>query len=617
MKAKVLFLCFQFLFFASPLFAREDKSDDRARNKEVMKLLKEEEKILEKRVKRERTAIFLWQLMKVKMEKYRFTHKKENKRFISAPIKVIKKRGKKWFFRQSHALYKEIRRLGLEITKRWPRFKSNEEVYYALAINTLNHNDPKIIKKELGHFLNKVLRITSSETPLFYDSLVKLSEHYYNQKNYKKAVSSYRRLLKSKRIKKDQWATKHFFNLSWCYLETGHPNKGLKMLMKSLSLGKKKIAKGEAYIDYSKQIFESLPLFFVRSNKIKSGISFFKKNQKDSRASILKMAAYSRDVGKEKETVALYNSALQESKKRKDRDKVIFIMIEKMDFFSENKNYKSFSTTVSDLVKEHTQKKLKDKDRQVVIDKIKRFVGARQDILKRSEETKKKISPIILFYFDKLKVLDPDQFSYYSFHQGEALFGDRRYEKAIPYYYKGIESFKKKKNKDQKGHELAKKTFESIFASLERMKIKKAKKMALSLQTYRSYLSLYPVSKQSPAVYQRLFNLYFKKKDTEKAKSILALYHKNYKNHEKEQRFMFTQLFDAAASKKDLKAMAFWIHKMKVGYLNFGSDSLKKAYGVMSEIVFKSALDEKNLEISTKHHEKIFFNQRVSRSYSI
>ena len=43
-----------------------------------------------------------------------------------------------------------------------------------------------------------------------------LAEHHYNNKDYKKAVKFYTPVIENQ---KDDWHTKHLFNLSWCYIK--------------------------------------------------------------------------------------------------------------------------------------------------------------------------------------------------------------------------------------------------------------------------------------------------------------------------------------------------------------------------------------------------------------
>ena len=162
MKVYIIFL--SLLIFSWGGMARASSDEDAGRDQELMQLLLQEEQVLKQRLTQKHGPQWRWRYMKLLMEKYKMVHKAENQKFLNSPMKLRMKHKKKWFFRRSIALYKKIKREGLLIAKKWPKYSGIAKIYYALASNTINHNDPVKTQKELPRYLKMVLKRAPSNS---------------------------------------------------------------------------------------------------------------------------------------------------------------------------------------------------------------------------------------------------------------------------------------------------------------------------------------------------------------------------------------------------------------------------------------------------------------------
>ncbi|MCY4643432.1 MAG: hypothetical protein OXB88_02345 [Bacteriovoracales bacterium] len=603
MKIFIYFLIFQSLIYSTDSLGNSERN----KQKNIIKLLNVEKKILTKKYKRNPIPKWRWHLMKIQMERYKIIHQKENEKFVKTPTSLRHKKGKGWFFKKSKALYKDIKFLGAGIVKRWPRFKENDHVYYSLSMNEINHNNPQTIKRDVPRFLKMALKYTHPKNhPLRKAILTGLAEHYYNHKKYDKAIFYYKRLLKKKNNK---WITKHLFNLSWSYMELNKPQKALGILERTWRLSKKRKKGKPVFIDYSKQAMESLPLFFVRAKKVKRGVRFFSKQKNYSGDHIMKMAKYARERGEFATTMTIYNSALEEEKGRKNRKGMIGIILTKLDIFDEFKRKKRYFNTTQHLVNDHLKKPIPEDLRLEFLEKTQRYIAKMQKLSKKLKFKNKRLTKDILVYFDFLKKIDKKNSGEYAFYQGETLFAIEDYDRAIPYYFEGINFYRKnQKDNKKKNKETVQKIFDSIFLSLGKSNLNKKTLFKRRTKAYHYYLAIYPVGKLSSNIYQRLFNSYFQKKKLKQCRKTLARYHKNYPKEIQKQQFMLAKLFDYAAHKKDVNKMLFWIKKMESGYLSFNHTYVKKAHKSISDIILEKAFNEKDLAKSTELYESTYKN---------
>ena len=616
MKTLVLFTWF--IILPLGIGAESILDEDANRDQELMQLLIQEETVLKKRLLHKHGPQWRWRYMKLLMEKYKMVHKEENQKFLQGPMELRMKHKKKWFFSKSHNLYEKIRKEGLMIVKKWPRYSSNAKIYYALASNTINHNDHLRVQRELPKYLMMVLKKTKKGSSLAKKAVASLAEHYYNQKKYGKAINYYNQLLKKK---KDQWLTKHLFNLSWCHLQINQASKGLRWIKRTLFLSRRKPQKGaRRYIDYSDQVIRDLPLFFSRANKVKEGVRFFIKEEENPRESLLKMANYSKEVGYYKPALHIYNHLLKKAQEDGERKDVLIIMISKLELFMEFKKPLQVSRILKVLVKEHREGPLSDSELANIIKKVKQYIGLRQEVLAKSNKKNEKLLKSVLISFWHLIQLDPAGTAHYRFYQGETLFAEKSYSRAFKFYLRAIKALKKKQKRNEEDKNIAKKSFDAMFVSLERANFSKKEVSRWRVLAYSHYLSLYPVDKHSPSIYQRLFNIHYQNKKIKECEEVLVGYVQHYprrndkktiinNEHHEKQQFILTKLLNYKIAQKDGASIDYWLKKLEGGYLEFDVSYLDKISRIRSDIIFENISKQENRKQRIAKLEEVYENE--------
>jgi tetratricopeptide (TPR) repeat protein len=171
---------------------------------------------------------YLLRMAELNLEKARLWREKENSEYLSIPAKKRSSLKKSNYFKKSTAYFNQANKLCIEITRRFPRFRSIKDVYYILGYNAKESGRNKTAQKYLslatkGRSNNKATEIKSK---------ISLAEIYYNQKRYRKAIPLYESAL---RQYKDKWYTKDSFNLAWCYFRANRYSNAISKMQEVFS----------------------------------------------------------------------------------------------------------------------------------------------------------------------------------------------------------------------------------------------------------------------------------------------------------------------------------------------------------------------------------------------
>ena len=593
MKKTVLFLT---LFFSICVMSKTSQKGDVSKTLMTKKwhrlyaLIEKEIKTIKTRVHGHGPRL-LWRLIELDTEKLKLIKEKENQTFLKATLKERKRKNKAHYFKESRRLYSKIKRDGLNIIKRYPRFRNNSEIFYTLALNSRDYGGDKETEK----FLHLSLKNSFPKSPIIHAAKTGLAEYYYNNKKYKTAIHYYKSVLKSK---EDEWRTKHLFNVSWCYLKTNQYSKAIEMAKESF-----KDSGLKTYINVREQVLESIGLFFVLDEKVEEGTNFYIENVRAPGPYLIKMAKKTaEDRGYEK-AFTIYNKALKNSLSKKNKKEEILIRLSQLDFFRNFKKYDRFWNTSKAIDEINTTSPLTKEERNQAIEKIKSFVGYLQ--IRFTKNSKLKITDYkeenlrrIIQFFDILTRIDKTETDQYRYFQGETYFSTSRYLKSFFYYQKALEFNKSKVIKRvKKGskevikttpNKLTQKIFDSLLASLEYGTFKKSKEQEYTIYTYTNHLYLYPKNERTRLIYEKLFNLYLKNKKISDARKTLDKYILTYPADKIKQQKMFTRMFDSFILTKNTEKLAYWIPKLKKGYLEFDSHYIEKAIIMLGNLLFDS-----------------------------
>ncbi len=550
------------------------KSEMSAKWHELNRLIDEEMKTI--KTITNRGPRLRWRMIELKTERIKLIREKENKNFLNANFKERKRLGKKAYFKESARLYWQVRKEGLALIKKFPRFRYISEIYYTLALNSRDYGGDKETEK----WLLRSLRFSIPNSPIVHAAKTTLAEHYYNGKKYKKAIRYYKDVLKNQ---EDEWTTKHLYNLSWCYIKTKKYDLAIETAKDSFFKSRK-----ESYINVQNEVLGSIGFFFVLAERVEEGAKFYVDNVPHPTEYMIKMAKKTAEDRGYAKAKFVFDAALDNAIEKKYVEEEVELRLSQLDFYRNFKKFNLFWTTTVALDKIHQKTPLKKELKEEATEKIRSFVGYLQIRFTRNSQVN--ISQYsdadklrIIKFFDVLTRINPPKTDHYRYMQGETNFAISDFNASFLYYQKSLEFNKKQKEHDEK---LRKKVFNSLLASLENGNFSKQTRFNYTVYTFTNHLDLYPRNERSRKIYSKLFNIYLKEKQLTKAQSTLDRYVSVYKEDLKTQQGMFTQILDTHIKNKDTDKIAFWIPKLEGGYLAFKKNYIEKTTLILGGLLF-------------------------------
>lgn len=560
-----------------------------------------------------------YRLLALKTEKIKLTKEKENQLFLDHSVKGRLQGTKESYFTQSKKESLQVEREAQELLRKYPSFNYSADLLYMLALNDRDY----LAGKRVEGYLLGALKRAPGGSPLIHATKTSLAEHYYNEKEYAKALKYYQDVLRNKH---DEWASKHTTNAAWCHFKVQNYDTAIALLEESFFLSKDK-----RYIDVSEQTLEAMSVFYVKGNQVERGIEFYLKNAGDVKVSyLIKLAKRATDQGLFEQTKKTLDTALKVAVTTKNSSEQVDVRLTELEIYRTFKRHDLFYQAAKDIYRLNRIAKIDAAKKEDAILKIKELVGYLQIRVSRNskinvsdydpEELKQAIN-----YFTILSGLDPESRDQYAFFQGETYFSVGQWKNASNAYVKALNTSLKMtrfeleklkaqaqaKNKTQKEPVIAftderlplkKKIMDSLLAVLEQGSFNEAQLDKLSLYAFKNHVLIWPRDERSRAIYPKLFNLYFKKTRLSDAHWTIDAYKDNYAEDIEKQRQMFTLVLDHYMKSKDTEKVAYWIRKLEVGYLKFERATIEKATILLGNILFERY---QNLEREGKKTEAL------------
>lgn len=602
------------LFLDFSLIASAEDSVDKFQQNRWHKLMKavNREILLIEKVKK-KSAQLEYRLLELYTEKIGLIKTKENNSYLSSSPKKRDQFGRDYFFRESKKLNIKVERFGINILSKYPHFRSRPDVYYTLALNSRDYGDNNQTEK----YLLRALAEQSISKGTQYNAWTSLGDHYYNEKQYEKAIKYYNYALKRPG---DEWYTKHLFNNAWCYFKIKKHTKAIELLKLSYteSLTKK-------YIDMSEQIFNSVGLFHIHAGKIPEGVLFYLKNVNDPSEYLIKMSKSTTENGDYKETLLVLNSGLKKSIRYKQKESIGNYQLEYLNVYKQFKKFSNFYNTSIKLLKMKRSKQLNDSQTLDAIEKIKEIVGLHQLTLTRNGKIKikdfdPKLLKRVISYFNILIGLDPKDRSNYEYLQGETFFSLSKYKDAIIYYKKSFETIEKNSKNNLKQvvkDDKSRKNIDAILSSLEKVELTKKSRDYELEYAYNKFITYWPQDQNSSKIFENLYALYFTNKKYVEAVEVIKKFNQHYKESVNLQRKMLTSVIDIRIKEKNTPRVNYWIKQMRSGYLSFEKSYIDKAEVILANLLFedfdKLSKNGKNSE-AIVGYKKIFDDERYPKS---
>lgn len=548
----------------------------------LMKLVNQEIKLLQKA--KTKGVEIKYRMLELYSEKLKLIHEKDNSNFLNASRKVARPADKGYFFKNSTAFYEFTKAYGLKILKEETRNSRKSEIYYALGLNSRDYGKDNITEKFL---LESIKHAPDHKLSLKHHSQTALADFYYNEKRYPEAIKYYQLVVKNE---KDDWLTKHLFNLSWCLLKNKEFNKSIDMMRLSYTY-----SKNPNYINLQEQILDHIGSLYVFSGRPLDGLDFYISNENNPVPHLIKLARKSLEKGHEKETKQILMSA-QDIIVKKDHFKYQEDLLHTfLDFYRHYSRFYEHEKIAEKLVvfyrkvKEAKKKNIQFNLKDEAIEKLRDTAGFIQvkiskDIKKNDLKNYNKDElKLVLNYFNHLIKIDPKRKGEYLYFTAETYFSVQEYSNAANSYMSSVE-FSLKNNEKI----FLKKPIDSLLSLTSQDVLPEEENRNVLLFTYRNHISIWPTDPRSILIYPKLFEIYLRDSNDNDAAQVLTDYSKASPENLKDQQLLMTKILDLLIEKKATEKIAIWISTFRNGFLKFPKDFLVKTEVTLGNLLFNS-----------------------------
>ncbi len=542
-----------------------------------------------------------FRMLQTHTELARLYKEKDNNAFLEASINSDKPLKKKDFFKKTLGRYKIAQNLAKSLLKKFPKTQYKAEIYYTLALNSRDFAYDNKIRDNLV----KALKYARKGTDIEYYTKTSLAEYYYNNKNYKSAIFYYSQIIKNK---KDDWYTKHLFNLGWCLLKVNRYDKAVEALEESY-----KMSSNGGYIDVRQQVKFSLATFYVIADKLEQGYNFFVTREDNAFKVLFKMSKKIANNGNYKKTnsfIAKVHTYITDKKLESSRNELYLFELEFNKNFKNDEKFFQVATSLSD------RKRDKKTDEQL-LGTLSEYVSNRQlKLSKGYDRDNDVINDAFIVrtigYFDLLTKIDPIEKPYYLYMKGETYSATGKWAKAIPEYKYALVNYDKKACKE----DIREKTLNSLFISTEKIQFNKEDKEKEVLFAFNQYLKYWPKNKKSKSIYERLFGIYAKNKDMSNIEKNLTKFAHNHKSETKKHHEQVSVILDFYIKDRNTKDLSRWVNTLRTGKFNYPTKKTLNAELILSQILFKefeNYASNGKVDQALKGYISIFENENYTK----
>ncbi len=562
------------LIFSTSIFS---SSMRKSRWTELMGLISQEMRLLERASKK--GPELSYRMLELRSEKLKLLHEKNNSEFLETFNQGKKVKPKEQYFIETRTYYQSTRDFGLKILTDHPRSPRRAEVLFALALNSRDYGLDNITEKYL---IETISLIPNSHDALRHHAETALADYYYNEKRYQDGIHFYERIIKKS---EDTWLSKHYLNLSWCYLKSRNFDNAISAIKMAYNL-----SKNRKYINIREQVLDNVGTFYVYSNRPLEGLEFYLKNEKDPVTYLLSMSQKTSEKGLAKETEEILGSIQKLINKNGWIQYQEDLYIASLDFYRHYNRFFDFDKVSSHLV--HFYKASNDKRehkflrKDEAVEKIRSLSGFLQ--IKLSKNMKeggggfnKDDLEIVLNFFNHLISLDPINKAEYLYFKGETYFSVKLYSESALSYEKAIIESKLSKNEA-----IARKSIDSLLLLTSHEVFDKQLNQKYLMMAYADHLLLWPRHEKSEKIYPKLFSLYLETKKPSHAISLLSTFNNNYPELISEQHILITKVLDFYIEAKDTKNFATLIRQFKSGFLKLPSTMVEKSEITLGNMLF-------------------------------
>jgi hypothetical protein len=479
-------------------------------------------------------------------------------------------------------------------------------IYYTLGLHSYN------LKKH-DAFVSNFLKAnkTAKSEKLRRDIQVKLAEHYFNNKDYKKALFFYNKVVK---LPRDEWIVKHIFNRSWCLLKLNKYKAALNEILRSY-----KIYETGNQINLGKQHVDSIMLIFAFNKKTKAGLDFLRSKRKDSFDNLMLYLHYTFEHGIKKQAKVVINYI---DRKKLTPDQYTQLLSKKILIYRTTKQYSSLRKVIAEAERATKKGRLSKKQIAELINAIEGFTGFLQEKIRARNflQSKNRTAYLNLVdqNFNSLMRINPTKKLYYSWMKGETYLSMGDYKTAVNRYRDSIELAKTMKKKKQAVDKVQlDKIFQAYFKALQELEDESGGQNSKPLiYGYENYLKFFPKSKLASQVYTRYMNLVIKSSGDDAALDLLSQYNKVFPRKIKEQQGYFKGMINRQIKSANIPKLIEYKKMLADNFLGMKKGDYLKLSKTINQLYFKEYEDyekKKEFDKALEGYEKIYNNQKIDR----
>ncbi len=522
----------------------------------------------------------LLRMAELYLEKARLVNEEENLRWLNLSAKESQRRDQKKFFRKSREYFITAQKTCYFILKRFKHFKGRADVYYILAYNAKEYQQPKKAKS----FFLKALNLAKSGSYTAIKTKLALAEMYYNEQQYARAIPLYEQALK----RKDQkWWTKDAYNLSWCYFKLKKKSQAIN-LMEEVH----RLSGNASYVNMSVQVERDLAYFYSASGRSNDAVEFYKKIGKDIGANLLNVAKYLRKQGKHS---AAEKTLVQAKKTNRDPKVINEVNIELLSLYESYGKDLSHLKISNELYSAFKKGQLNESQ----VTDLKYQVARRSSHLqkqvvsknyRKQRKTRNQKAKLATQYFQIQAGLSKKLNHKAIFHAAETQYSVKSFDTAADLYNSAYD-----KSVTAGDKKIANLALDGLMACLGGKGVGKATTDKYLSKAYSLYLKKNPRSKRSHKIYERLFVKKMKVNDIEGAEKTLQEFKFHFPKSLQKQEVMLAQIIDFHKANKDKRKIQGWVSK-----INEGEFKVTKKFAKKLRLILLSMQFDKIQKFNTK-----------------
>lgn len=485
----------------------------------------------------------LLRMAELYLERGRVKKEQENEKFLAIPTNERRKINKRNYFQASKEDMENANKIGLFILKKFKQTKVKGDVFYVFAFYAQEYQSLEKAKE----YFNLAKKNSDNQSNSYKKSSLALADIYYNEKNFKAAISNYENAIDDKESK---WWTRDAYNLAWCYFREGMKKKGISLMTEVNQLSKKGF-----YLDFSVESQRDVVYFLVDSGDVKEAENFVKRNG-EKPEQLIKLAKNLIDQGKGSNAIYFLNRARKKVEGKADLAEINNLLLDLHEKFSSTADHLEISKSQHQLFLEKQLDEILIKNFEFhlakMTSKIQEKIKSRT--YQNNKKTEQQLGEQHFQYILIIKDVLNTKYSDFLYYQAEIDYMIGNFNKAAERYFEVLNT------KNRRVKKL--KILSNLLACMGELDKNSNFYQENAQAIYEGFISEEKNIKNKKTVYPLLFTIYLKKGLVNSAEKILFGYNKFFKNEMKIIESMLANLLEHPEIKNDKERFLSFVKKI-------------------------------------------------------